>query len=614
MFWSFYWRHPMWFSIMGMACYSLAPVLFVWGGAVESPFLYTGIWLVSHGVCAGIVYRFIHPSGRALGFNLAEIKNVTLQGMPVRMLLTVIGGCGLSLFALGLLFLNVAIVAILYEIRFLLLFVFILIPGPAIYYVPAIVGGVLVILSHNDTTQLLPALGADFADPGTLMGVILVLAAAVGWAIAGICTTKLAKLLTKKHFPPEHEIYTLDYFNTPDDLHDYESVYSGYITCISLVIAGGALCAFGLLAFETISLQRQVYAIMGGVVFSIGWFSIKTIVSYERDATKLNRQARVKGKDEADDFGMTSVLALQAVYSASPLVILILLSMFSILDVLHLDYLIIGAVGIVVSRLLIQGNLSERVAYQALTMALWLFGTITYFTTGIETHVPLELPVTIFILVLAFRVARLVRRTGQEEEWVLEVFHRLTLLASKKHIGTKASKTLRDASKSLLRIDRHKSAGELQAAYECMVGQLETAGKARRASDEVTDIRRLVDMLAHSRQQGSRFDEIVAIALTGGLIVMGLLVFNGNRDDGDSVFYSEFTSFLLSSVVVFLIFHILDLQKARKDETLIKHKVGRYIVKFESLRNRELELISVGISIVIVAVFGVLFTGVFKSI
>ena len=102
--------------------------------------------------------------------------------------------------------------------------------------------------------------------------------------------------------------------------------------------------------------------------------------------------------------------------------------MLSILDVPHPDYLIIGAMAIVASNLLINAKADMRVAYSALVISLWVFGTFVYFHDGYTTEVPLELTVTVFILVLSFRVDRLARRTSREEEWVFEAFRRLELL------------------------------------------------------------------------------------------------------------------------------------------------------------------------------------------
>ena len=401
--------------------------------------------------------------------------------------------------------------------------------------------------------------------------------------------------------------------------------------------------------------------------------------------------AEENNKKSRGDFDVKAVLAMQPLQYATPLGILILLWMFTILEVSHLDYLIIGAMGITVSNLLVRKISSEynmqeynmekeqkrwssltdldlahkRNAYQALMASLWLFGTITYFTPGFVTDVPLELPVTIFILVLAFRVARLVRRTSQEEEWVIEIFQKIKFISAKKlRSDDLVSKVaLNEASKSLLLIDQHKSEDELVRAYTDMFWNLNQVQEADEISDEITDIRRLVDMLVHSRQQGSRFDEIVAISMAAFLLVLGLLFFNGGRE-----FYGELTSILLSSVVVFLLVNILDLERDRSDLTLREYsdvlsvdfsqlagertrdqlnKLGKSLSPYSHLlevniscltddrtkgemvqsaefkefrasldvdKNREIEIIWVVISLVIIVLFCLLLTGVFKPL
>ena len=591
----------------------------------------------------------------------------------ILMMVSVIGNCMLVLFALGLLFVNASTAVLLFETRYLLLFFVLALPFMStiqrtrvepqnesrdhraerllrlqhearlhqrslffrtlIFCVPAVAGVVLVIMSHNDTPHPLLAIGGVFVNPGTLLGgtlfgVFFVLMATISYAFQRICAMKIAERVCHKHANREGAM-----------AYEKETKYlERCMTSISLVIAGVSLCAIGLaidlIASETISFSVETpsfsghqlfYTMMGTLAYTIGTVAKEVPRRYLIRADAVNKHNREEGKIEALDLGVKLVYAAQTFRFATPLGILILLWMLSILEVLHLDYLIIGAMGITVSNLLIRDETFERISYQALMVSFWLFGTITYFVDGFETDVPLELPVTVFILVLVFRVSRLVRRTADEEKWVLEVFHRLSLLASKE-LDTKLRGFINAAKQELTAIDEHKSVGELITSYKTMVQYLVLVGEGiskshrdvdekRDALDKITDIRRLVDMLVHSRQQGSRFDEMVAVALTGGVIVLGLLVFNG-----DNKFYSEFSSFLLSSVVVFLFFNILDLEKDRKDKTMTideemtkKLTTKMSIVNFEGAKKRDREGASTVLkSIVIVTGFLLLFAGVFR--
>ena len=688
--------HALIYALIQVGALLVIPVLFVLGDAAESPFLFTGVLQFGCGIGAYAVTMLFNSrtKTRKKLFISTVIENIWSPYTLILMSVSVIANCMLVLFAWGLLFVNASTVAILYETRQLFLSftkacTFKSIHDQPrehrrdescgafenrqnlrledhlrqrlrffrtlIFCVPAIAGVVLVILSHHDIPQPLLEIGAVFASPGTLLGgtllgASLVLIAAFFWSLQRICAGEMAKRLGNKYPNPKNaEAYEMKM-----DIKDFDRC----MTSISLVIAGVVLCAIGLaielIASKTISfsLHQLFYAFMGALAYSIGAVAKEVPRIYLIIAKALNERNRENAQIEYLDMGVKAVHAVRAFRFATPLGILILLWMLSILDVVHLDYLIIGAMGITVSNLLIRDDTSERLSYQALMVSLWLFGTITYFTDGLVTDVPLELPVTVFILVLVFRVSRLVRRTSDEEGWMLEAFHKLKLCASKEK-NAKLKDYLDNARElELISIDKHKSAGELIKSYKKLVEYLERlsvsysnkilerrkrladpkikyddmtreAAQVNLAADndalnEISDIRRLVDMLVHSRQQGSRFDEIVAVALTGAGLVLGLLVFNG-----DGEFYSEFSSFLLSSVVVFLFFNILDLEKDRKDKTMTKYdemnddfknrvSPAISIVNVEGAKKRDLEGASVVKSIVIVAGFLLLFTGVFK--
>ena len=250
--------------------------------------------------------------------------------------------------------------------------------GTIIFVLLSIAGVALVVLSQNENPNPLSMITGEFAAPRTLFGVFLVLLAAVGVAARG-CTLKIGSMLAARH-------------RHGKDSKTGEIVFTMVMTSISMVTAGIVLCTIGFAMSETFSSHQLFYAVMGGIfVDSFG--------------TTALRAANLK----TDDLGVN------ALAYATPLVTLVWLWMLSILNVPHVDYLVIGSMGIVASNLLINAEVSKRNAYKALVVSLLVFGAVIYFSDGAETNVPLELPVTIFILILAFRVDRLARRTNQEE-------------------------------------------------------------------------------------------------------------------------------------------------------------------------------------------------------
>ena len=568
--------------MLAVVAYSLTPVLFDLGGAEESPMMFTAVWLFSFamGTAAAIlVFK------RRLILGQQAIEDIKSCYKHWEMWVSTPAYCGFALFALGLAFVDVSIAAIIFETWpvFWILILSILfsdktkaadeqrfgaVTSALLFGTLALFGVGLVILSYNAAPNPLEQIGSEFASRGTLLGAGLVVLASICGAADGAGPLKLGSKFAKKHSGTEK-------------LRTRELIFASALNAVCAVIASGALYAIGWSISETLSLHQVFYAFINGFfVFTIGGFAFR--------AANLN----------------TNDLGVNALAYATPLVTLVWLWMLSTLDVPHLDYLLIGAMGIVSANLLINVKASIRDAYKALVVSLCVFGAIVYFTEGTATDVPLELPVTIFILVLAFRVERLARRTSQEEGWVFEAFRRIEALAYKKQIDKEEWETLQ--KRNLLKIDRHEKPTELTDAYEGLAeylsAQAEKSVRLVGAYNEITGVRHIVDKLAHSRQQGSRFGEIVAIFLAGALIVLGLLSFNGGRD-----VYGEITSFVLSSVIVFLFFNILDLEKDRRDRVL-KEKGGRYIVKFDDASNRKgQQRIAVVTSGVIVIVFVALF-------
>ena len=580
--------------IISVVSYSAFPVLFKLGDAHVSPFLFTGIHLLALGISGLQTMLHLHRDG-SLPLRPAAIIEVMKGWGWFLMLVSVIGNCGFVMFALGLAFVDVSVAAILYETwpYFLILMLgtrgFFDVRksiGTLIFAFPLIAGIALVIFSNNDTALPLLANGENFATPQILLGVFLVLMAVVSKIATVIGILILVHFIVKR------------YSDTNYRKEDLERVFIMGLTVIWPLIAGGLLCVIGLTVSESVSLHQLILAILSGLVVSI----VVVIDTLRMTNSKTT------------DFHVTAT----AMACAIPLIALGLISVLSTIDVPHLDYLIIGAMGVVISNLHINTRIDKRI--NALVWSLWLFGTVIYLTEGYEPHIPLdtkiplELSFIVFTLVVTFRIDRLVRRTSQEEEWMFEVFRRLESLATKGKIHNDAW------IKPLLKIDQHEDTTELRYAYESLAEYLENEamnlkkiGMESIVVDEITSTRHLVDKLAHSRQQSANFGELIAIALTGGLIVIGLLSFN--RDLG---LYGDLTSLLLSSVVVFLFVNIHQLQNDRNDKTL-KRVAKRYLVNFENIDKMEgqpetsLVISAVTMILVIVSVFAGLFAGLFAG-
>ena len=574
---------PLLYMTISVVASSSGPVLFKLGGAEGAPFLFTGIWQASAGLGMGAIILLFN---RRLLLSREVLDDILYHCGTARVLVSMVGHCGYVLFALGLVFVDASIAAILYANRTLFLMLllstlffdkgkgvddqrFDRLPTRIwIFVVVALAGVALVILSQNNIAEPILEIRNGFVGPGTLIGASFVLLSAVCVAALRACVLKTGTLLAEKHSDTKNR-------------RAREVLFATVVTCVGLVIAGVVLCAVGLARSETLSLHQTPYAVMGALfVNAVGVTALK--------AANLT----------------TRNLGVNAFAYATPLIALIWLWIFSTLDVPHLDYLIIGGMGVVAANLLINTRADKRIAYNALVVSLWVFGSVVWFTgeyltnVSLTTDVPLELPVTMFILVLAFRVDRLVRRTSQEEEWMFEALHKLEFLSAKKRVDDRVGNLL-------LKIDKSRPSA-LNGVYESLIVHFPTpqqkAGMDKSDADDVTHVQHLVDNLVHSRQQGGNFGELIAIAIAGGLIVIGLLFFRERE------IFSDIAAFLLSSVVVFLLFNIVDLQNDRSDPILRKRADGRHTVKFDNEGGRKnQQRIAVVTSLVMVSVFVCMF-------
>jgi hypothetical protein len=107
---------------------------------------------------------------------------------------------------------------------------------------------------------------------------------------------------------------------------------------------------------------------------------------------------------------------------AIPILALVALFIFNQADITRVDYLILGATAVVVANMLINFEAEARRSFEALILALGVCGTLAYSRVDIFEWlgVPgwtwsgdgyfgsVALGATVFTLLLAFRVARLV--------------------------------------------------------------------------------------------------------------------------------------------------------------------------------------------------------------
>ena len=138
-------------------------------------------------------------------------------------------------------------------------------------------------------------------------------------------------------------------------------------------------------------------------------------------------------------------IGFNAMGYAIPVVAILFLLLFQLADVSRMDYLILGATAIVVANLLINFEAEVRWSFEALILALGGCGTVVYFGedllrwlgvpnwtwSGDGYFGSIAMAATVFTLLLAFRVARLVTRTSDEENRTFNILRKLDLLVKR---------------------------------------------------------------------------------------------------------------------------------------------------------------------------------------
>ena len=277
---------------------------------------------------------------------------------------------------------------------------------------------------------------------------------------------------------------------------------------------------------------------------------------------------------------------IDALSYATPAVSLIWLALASLIDVPHIDWLVIGVTAIIAANFLLAIEGGLRSAYKALIIALWVCGMVVYLHDGLPLSGYAErigVISALFILILVFRANRFVRRTTDEEKSVFLVFHGLKTLAKKRGMDD-------DAQNQLRYIDNHTKQHELRAAYDTLKQHFITVREQHPEHEEkLEQLEAEIDTLVHSKQQGTNFGELIALGFITFILVSALLLFKPpGLTEWDGLF-TEISSFLLTTVIIFLFFNIFDLQLDRTKAILVK----RYI----TVREKSREIYSVDINV-----------------
>ena len=305
-------------------------------------------------------------------------------------------------------------------------------------------------------------------------------------------------------------------------------------------------------------------------------------------------------------------IGFNALGYAIPVVAILFLVLFQLADVSRMDYLILGATAIVVANLLINFEAEVRWSFEALILALGGCGTVVYFREdlldwlGIPSWTwsgdgyfgSIAMAATVFTLLLAFRVARLVTRTSEEENRTFGILRRLDLLVRKGVLDGEA----RDC---ILVIDESNKQATLREYYLRVRGYIRDATPVDDSDrNALNQAEADLDMLVRSKQATPVLGEIFALLVFAGITISLTMFTKPPEPDGFIRMLLDLFAMLVSSVIIFLMTYSLDLDRERDSHKLERTlEEGEYLLLFHDTEQRLFDQwlsIVVGISIILV--------------
>lgn len=272
---------------------------------------------------------------------------------------------------------------------------------------------------------------------------------------------------------------------------------------------------------------------------------------------------------------------------------------------LRLEYFILGYTTIVAASLLIQFKDDIRWSFEALILALGGCGTFVYFRddlldlwlgkdlwtwSGGGYFGSITLVATVFTLLLAFRVARLVTRSTDEENRTFSLLRKAERLT--------AAGGLIDPGvlRYILEIDRTNSQTELKKIYLRIRGYI---NRAKEHSDLLSESNRQalseveaeLDILISSKQTTSVLGEIFALLVFAGVTIFLALFTIPSESNPWIRLLLDLFAMLVSSVVIFLVIYSVDLDRQRDAHKLAEPASDNedYLLLFPNTEERLFE-------------------------
>lgn len=282
---------------------------------------------------------------------------------------------------------------------------------------------------------------------------------------------------------------------------------------------------------------------------------------------------------------ITENLNVNGIYYLTPVLSVIWLIPFGLVQLEQWDYFIIGALIITATSVLIaiEGR-TERKGYRGLIVSLWSIGVLTYFREewiqwpwlagkkpwewGVESvdyYSIIVVSATIFILILSFRISRLVERTNKEEDQYL----RMNVFVTRMMEISDDPKTVGKLKPLLKKLDQSSKASTidtLRRQFNCLFKYLSNNNDKdfkKFAHELELDFR----LFCKSKKRGRYLAENLVLYI---FALVTIMVTMGTRPavtyDWNALLI-DMLAFLFSSGICFMTINLIDLRLYRESST-----------------------------------------------
>ena len=291
-------------------------------------------------------------------------------------------------------------------------------------------------------------------------------------------------------------------------------------------------------------------------------------------------------------------LGVNAIIYAMPIFALALLAIFfPDFGIKQTDYFIVGVLIIIVSNLFINSEAELHWGFRGLIFTLGICGTFVYFRDGVFSFIGLEqwhwgvveyfgvvgMAATVFTLLLAFRIGRIVARSDAEENRLFAAFRKLHFLARRGVIDpgilacvlkideNNDARALKEAYEQarayIRRVYQEKSQVEVVDAPSLLETEVEPASAPTPVDSGdwqmLVDAEADLDALVRSRQSAIVLGELFSLIIFGSITIFLVLFSRPQETEGWPNFLIDLFAMLIAPVIVFLMVNIRDLHNER---------------------------------------------------